>query len=251
VVGRAPPADGVDGSPAPRYRDDVPAGPDDRRSARRSRPVRLTGLNALVDAVLRFAIVRVVDAFLAEVDVTALVREHVDLDVVASGIDVDKVVSRVDLDAIVRRIDIDAIAVGLDVDAVVARVDLDAIVRRIDIDAIARGLDLDAVVARVDLEAVVRRIDLDAIAGELDVDAVVARVDLDAIVRRMDLIGIASEVVDGIDLAGIIRQSSGALASDSVRTIRSEAMHADDVLSGVVDRVLGRRRPRPDVGTVR
>ena len=66
-----------------------------------------------------------------------------------------------------------------------------------------------------------------------------------------DLLGIAREVVDGIDLAEIIRQSTGALTSDSVRTIRTEAMHADDVLSGVVDRVLRRTRPRPDGGTAR
>jgi hypothetical protein len=183
----------------------------------------LADLQGAVDAVLRFAVARVIAAFLAQVDVTALVREHVDLDAIAAGIDVDKIVSRVDLEAVVRRIDLDAIAVGLDVDAVVGRVDLEAVVRRIDLDAIALGLD---------------------------VDAVVGRVDLDAIVHRMDLVGIAREVVDGIDLAEIIRQSTGALTSDSVRTIRTEAMHADDVLSGVVDRVLGRRRPRPDVGTV-
>lgn len=185
----------------------------------------LDSLPGAVDAFLRLVIARVLGAFLAEVDLTAFVREHVDIDAIAAGIDVDKIVARVDMDAILRRIDVDGIASGLDVDAVVARVDMDAIVRRIDVDGIAVGLD---------------------------VDSVVARVDMDAILRRIDIIGIAREVVDGIDLPEIIRQSTGALTSDSVRTIRTEAMHADDVLSGVVDRVLRRTRsrPRPDAGTV-
>lgn len=177
-----------------------------------------------IDELLGFVISRVAEAFLATIDLTALVREHVDLDAIAAGIDVDKIVGRVDFDAAIDRIDIDAVAGGLDVDKVVARVDLDAIVRRIDIDGVAKGLD---------------------------VDVVVSRVDLDAIVHRIDLVGIAREVVDAIDLAEIIRQSTGALTSDSVRTIRTEAMHADDVLGGVVDRLLRRAHPRPDAPTVR
>lgn len=177
-----------------------------------------------VDGLLGFVISRVVEAFLPTIDLTAFVRAHVDLDAIAAGLDVDKVVGRVDLDAAVRRIDLDAVAGGLDVDKVVVRVDLDAIMRRIDLDTVARGLD---------------------------VDAVVSRVDLDAIVRRVDLVGIAREVVDAIDLAEIIRQSTGALTSDSVRTIRTEAMHADDALAGVVDRLLRRTRPRPDAPTAR
>jgi hypothetical protein len=125
------------------------------------------------------------------------------------------------------------VAAHLDVDRVVARVDLDAIVRRID---------LDRVVARVDLDAIVNRIDLDAVAARLDADRVVARVDLDAIVRRLDLVGIAQEVIDAVDLPELIRHSTGALTSDSVRTVRTEARHADDVVSGVVDRLLHRSR---------
>jgi hypothetical protein len=177
--------------------------------------VGLAELDAAVDVVLGFVIRRVVAALVAAVDLTALVRESVDLDAVAAGLDVDKVVARVDIDTIVRRVDLDGVAAGLDVDAVVARVDIDAIVRRVDLDGVAAGLD---------------------------VDAVVARVDLDAIVDRMDIIGIAREVVDGIDLPEIIRHSTGALTSDSVRTVRTEARNADDVVAGVVDRLLRRAR---------
>jgi hypothetical protein len=188
-----------------------------------------------VEATLRYAIGRVVAALLATTDLNALVREHVDLDGLAAELDVDKVVARVDLDAIVRRIDVDAVAAGLDVDAVVGRVDLDAIVRRIDVDA---------VVARADLDAIVHRIDVDGVAAGLDVDAVVARVDFDAALAYIDLVRIAREVIDALDLPEIIRQSTGTLTSDTVRSVRSEAMHADDIVAGVVDRLLRRSRGR-------
>ena len=161
-----------------------------------------------VEATLRYAIGRVVAALLATTDITALVREHVDIDGLAAGLDVDKVVARVDLDAIVRRID---------VDAVVAQADLDAVVRRIDVDGIAAGLD---------------------------VDAVVARVDFDAALAHIDIVRIAREVIDALDLPEIIRQSTGTLTSDTVRSVRSEAMHADDIVAGVVDRLLRRSRGR-------
>jgi hypothetical protein len=192
-------------------------------------------VDRLVEATLRYAIGRVVAALLATTDLNALVREHVDLDVLAAGLDVDKVVARVDLDAVVRRIDVDAIAAGLDVDAVVGRVDLDTILRRVDVDG---------VVARVDLDAIVRRIDVDGVAAGLDVDAVVARVDFDAALAHIDLVRIAREVIDALDLPEIIRQSTGTLTSDTVRSVRSEAMHADDIVTGVVDRLLRRSRGR-------
>lgn len=178
----------------------------------------LTELEALAEGLLRQVIERVVVAFVEAVDLTALVQEQVDLDAVAAGLDVDKVV---------------------------ARVDVEAIVRRVDLDAVAAGLDVDAVVARVDLAPIVRRIDVDGVAATIDVDAVVARVDMDAILARIDILGIAREVVDGIDLPEIIRHSTGVLTSDSVRTVRSEARSADDVVAGVVDRLLRRTRAVP------
>jgi hypothetical protein len=180
-----------------------------------------------VDRLLREVVALVVDALLRTVDLTALVREHVALDEVAAGLDVDAVAARVD------------------VDAIVARVDLDAAVRRVDLDAIVRRLDLDRAVVRVDVEAVVRRVDLDSVAAGLDVDRVAARLDLDAVVRRLDLVGIAREVVDALDLPGIIRSSTGALTSDTVRTVRSEAMNADGVVAGAMDRLLRRGAPPP------
>jgi hypothetical protein len=190
-------------------------------------------LERLADEALRLTIRRVVTAFLQTVDITALVREHMDLDAVAAGLDVDAVVARADLDVAARR---------LDLDAAVARVDLDAVARRLDLDALAAGLDLDRIVTRVDLDAAARRLDLDELATRLDLERVVARVDLDAIIARIDLEGLARQVIDAVDLPEIVRRSTGSLTSETVRSVRTEAMHADDAVSGLVDRLLRRSR---------
>jgi hypothetical protein len=171
----------------------------------------------------------IVATVVQRLDLTRLVEDNVDLDRIVSTVDLDAAVARVDLDAAVRRVDLDAI---------VATVDLDAAVRRVD---------LDAIVATVDLDAAVRRVDLDAIVATVDLDAAVRRVDLEAVISRIDLIGIVEEVLDVIDLPAIIRDSTGSMASETVRGARMTSMGADDAISRAVDRALFRRR-RAGVG---
>ena len=164
----------------------------------------------------------IVAAVVERIDLTRLVEEHVDLDEVVAGVDLDAAVRRVDLDAVVDRIDLDAIAAKLDVDAVIERADLDAAVRRVDI------------------EAVISRVDLDAIAATLDVDAVIG--------PGSDLVAIVDEVLEEIDLPAIIRDSTGSIASETVRGVRMTGISADDALGRAVDRVLFRRRRPPAPG---
>jgi hypothetical protein len=121
-------------------------------------------------------------------------------------------------------------------------VDLDQIVSTVDLDAAVALVDLDAAVERVDVAAVVRRVDLDAIVATVDLDAAVARVDLDAVIDRIDVIGIVEEVLDVIDLPAIIRDSTGSMASETVRGARMTSITADDAISRAVDRALFRRR---------
>jgi hypothetical protein len=132
----------------------------------------------------------------------------------------------------------------VDLDAIVSKVDIDAIVRQVDIDAIARQVDVDAIVSQVDMGAVAKRIDVDAIAERIDIDAIVSRVNVDAILRRLDLVAIAEEVVNGIDLPEIIRESTGSMASDVVRDARMQTIEADVAIARIVDRVIRRRRAR-------
>ena len=141
---------------------------------------------------------------------------------------VELVVSRLDLTGIVTR--------HVDIDDVVKAVDLDAVVERIDLDAIVQRIDLDAAVAGVDLNAAVEGVDIDAIAGKLDIEAVIERVDIVAMVE---------EVIAAIDLPGIIRDSTGSMASETVRSARMTGISADDAISRSIERYLFRRRRTP------
>ena len=94
-------------------------------------------------------------------------------------------------------------------------------------------------------ELVLDQIDLTALVRErVDIDAIVADVDIDAIVARIDLIGLADEVIDGVDLPSIIRESTGTVTAEVMTDVRSQTARADDVVSGFVDRMLG-RTPKP------
>jgi hypothetical protein len=215
-------------------------------------------LNRIIAAVVP----PVVDEVLNSLDLTALVRERVDIDALVSTVDIaavidrldiDEIASKVDIDGILRQVDVDAIVAKVDIDAVVRQVDVnaiarqvdvDAIVRQVDIDAIARQIDIDAIVSQVDIDAIAKRIDVDAIAERIEVDAIVSRVDVDAIVQRLDLVGLAEEIVNGIDLPEIIRQSTGSMASDVVRDVRMESIEADLAIARLIDRVIRRRRAR-------
>ncbi len=152
---------------------------------------------------------------LARVDLTAIVKDNVDL---------NSVVATVDLDAAVARVDIDAIARGIDIDVILDRLDLTALV--------AERVNLDLLVSGVDLNAAVARVDIDAIAGT---------VDIDAIINRLDLAGIAERVINAIDLPEIIRESTGSVASETVRGARMRGIAADEALTRTVDRLLLRR----------
>lgn len=94
-------------------------------------------------------------------------------------------------------------------------------------DVIAGGLEpLKATITAVALEIV---------------DRVLDELDLNALVReRVDLIGLADEVVAGIDLPTIIRESTGGVTAEVMDDVRSQGERADDAVSGLVDRILGR-----------
>ncbi len=109
------------------------------------------------------------------------------------------------------------------------------------VELVLDEVDLTALVReRVDLNAVAADLDIDAILDRIDVDAVVARVDLDAAVARVDLIGLANDVIDGVDLPAIIRESTGTVTAEVMTDVRTQGERADDLVSGFVDRLLGR-----------
>ncbi len=75
------------------------------------------------------------------------------------------------------------------------------------------------------------------------VDLVLDEIDLNKLIReRIDLIGLADEVIDGVDLEAIIRQSTATVTENVMSDVRTQGERADDMVSGFVDRLLGRAR---------
>jgi hypothetical protein len=187
----------------------------------------VTALSRLIDHLTP----RVAEAVLARVDATDLVLRHVDLDTLIQHVQVDAIVAQVDLQAVLDRVDVDAI---------VARADLQAVIDRVDVDAVMARADLQAVIDRVDVDAIVARADLQAVLDRVDVDQVMSRADLDAVIARIDLIRLAEYVVEGIDLPGIIRSSTGSMASEGLLEVRRQGIRADERVAHAVDRLLRR-----------
>ena len=110
--------------------------------------------------------------------------------------------------------------------------------------AVLDEVDLDAVVDRLDLDQVVDRLDLDRVVDRLDIDAIVARVDVDAIVRQVDFAAVIERVMDEVDIAEIIRESTSTMASETADALRVQGMQADRALGRLVDRALRRKGER-------
>ena len=161
-------------------------------------------------------------------------------DLVLRHLDVDRVVASVDLDAAVRRVDVEQVLRSIDLDAAVALVDLDRAAARLDVDAVARRVDVESVLDRIDLtDIVLQRVDMGAV--------------VDAVLARIDLVGLAEQVIDGVDLPEIIRESTGSMASESVRGARMQGIAADEAVGRAMDRLLlrrGVRRGLPPAGQV-
>jgi hypothetical protein len=212
------------------------------------------------DALARRVAPGLVDSVLGYVDVNDLVRKHVDLDALAAELDVDAVVARADLQKAIDRVDIDGIVAGvdlqriidrIDVDAIIARANIQAVIDRVDVDAVVAKADLQKAIDRVDIDGVVAGVDLERIIDRIDVDAVVARADFDKVIAKLDLIELAEFVVEGIDLPGIIRSSTGSMASEGLREVRRQGIGADERVSHVVDRLLRRQERSPGQPTPR
>ncbi len=108
------------------------------------------------------------------------------------------------------------------------------------VNGVVRELDVNAIVGQVDIDDLLTRIDIDALLERIDMDALLERVDVDGIIKRVDLQALMAD----IGLQDIVRQSTGVLASDSVKLVRVRTMNADVLLSRFIDRILHRSEPR-------
>ncbi len=114
---------------------------------------------AMAVVVVRPVARRVLALVLAEVDLTALVRDNVDLEALISGVDLDALMSRVDIDAIAQRIDVEIL-----VARVLQTIDVGAIIRdsteSVTSEAVqgvrTRGSEADVAVGRM-IDRLLRR----------------------------------------------------------------------------------------------
>jgi hypothetical protein len=111
------------------------------------------------------------------------------------------------------------------------------------LDAVVRGL----------VEQVLRRVDAtDLIHTYVDLDEVISDVDIEAVVSRVDIVTLVKEVIDELDLPEMVRESTSAMASESVRGLRMHSISGDDAIGRAVARVRSRRAvaatvtPSPD-----
>ena len=150
---------------------------------------------------------------------------------------VEGVLRRADLTAMVTQyVDLDGVVAAVDLNVAASRLDVDAVVRRVDLDAVARRLDMEAVLDRLDLTAIVLdRVDLDTLVT--------------AILGRVDLVKLTEDVIEAVNLPEIIRESTGSMASDTVRGARMRGIAADEAVGRVMDRMLPRRSRRVSVST--
>jgi hypothetical protein len=89
---------------------------------------------------------------------------------------------------------------------------------------------------------VMRRVDpADVIHRYVDVDGIIADVDIDSVLSRVDVVALVKEVIDELDLPELIRESTSAMASDSVRGLRMHSISGDDAIGRAVGRLRLRR----------
>jgi hypothetical protein len=75
-------------------------------------------------------------------------------------------------------------------------------------------------------------------------EAIVARLPLEEIVSRVDMPMLTRRLLESIDLAGIMRESTATVGSEVVDAGRTQAMGADTMVERLVDRMLFRKEPR-------
>ena len=92
---------------------------------------------------------------------------------------------------------------------------------------------LDVVVPAV-VGQVVPRVDITGIVEKY--------VDIDRIAEGMDLVSLTNEVIEKVDLPEIIRESTGSVASETLRGVRMQSISGDDAVTRIVDRFRLRHR---------
>jgi hypothetical protein len=96
------------------------------------------------------------------------------------------------------------------------------------------------------VDAVLDRIDLtQVIIDHVSVPRIVDSIDIDEVLDKVDVSHVAAKVIDDVDLPDLIRDSTGAMASEGVIGVRLQSASADDLIDRMVGRLIPGRRPAP------
>jgi len=83
------------------------------------------------------------------------------------------------------------------------------------------------------------RVDMNMVLSDVDMDALVERVTMERVLEKVDVNSFMADVVTTLDAAGLLREGTGALASQTVDQIRT--------LPGTATRIAGRVVRRPGI----
>ncbi len=139
------------------------------------------------------------------------------------------------IDSIVARVNIDALLDNVNVEGIIDRVDVDKIVSRVDVEKIIDRVDVEKIIDRVDVEKIIDRVDINTIVG---------RVDMQGIMGQIDIAPMAQDIIATVDIASIVRESTGSITGDAVDGGRVTAMRIDGFIDRVADRILLRKKAR-------
>jgi hypothetical protein len=92
---------------------------------------------------------------------------------------------------------------------------------------------VDAVLDQLDITQIVR--------DHIDVGEIAASIDIEKILEQVDVGKVVEDVVESMDLPAIVRESSGVLASETVRAVRYRSVSADDRVNQAFNRLLRRK----------
>lgn len=81
------------------------------------------------------------------------------------------------------------------------------------------------------------RVDMNMVLSDVDMDALVERVTVERVLERVDINSVVSDVITELDTANLLREGTGAIASDTLDSIRT--------LPGAAGRMAGRVVRRP------
>jgi hypothetical protein len=96
--------------------------------------------------------------------------------------------------------------------------------------------------------SLVGRVPLDKIIAQVDLNAVLSQVDLNALLQRVDLGPIINSALSELDIGALMRESTTGVGAEMRDAGRATAMHGDEIVARVFDKLLRRRERNLNLG---